>query len=758
MAPSTTQSPYLVSTNSTVQFNAILSVGDQVGLKKDGVTPWKMAGIPDGLGAYDNGDGTMTVLMNHELGATLGAVRDHGATGAFVSKLVIDKTTFEVKSATDLIQTVNLYNTTTGLYEAKTVAFARFCSADLPAVNAFFDPTTGLGTKERIFMNGEETGPEGRNFAHIVTGSEAGTSYELARLGNFSSENAVANAFSGAKTVVASTDDATPGEVYIYVGDKQATGTTIEKAGLTNGKLFGIQASFGDDVFATPTNGTFALVQQGANGDVSNMTGAQLQAGAAPLTQFGRPEDSCWDPSNPNRLYVATTGVPATATTPGIPTRLFALDFIDVEHPELGGKITVVLEGAVAGSNPATGPVMIDNLTVTESGLVILQEDPGNNTRLAKVWMYDPKADNGVDPFSGLTELAQHDPARFTNPSGPTATPAPFGTTGFGQDEESSGVIDVTSLLGADKLTFMLDSQAHYNIAGELVEGGQLMTMTVDTPNAGDTDYKGTNGADTFDGGFGNDELSGRGGDDKLFGNYGNDELNGGKGNDMLDGGVGNDELEGGDGNDMLFGGVGNDKLEGGEGKDTLDGGVGDDVLKGDEGNDILKGNFGNDKLDGGSGDDQLFGNQGKDILTGGRGNDRLDGGGGDDIIYLQSANDGMNFGSFENEGNRTFTSKGSSRGEQSERSSGGDAYGNDTIVFGNFSGHDTLYGFDSNPRGGQDLIDVSGLGLTASTFAANVSITASGGSTLVSLLSGDTLLLKDIAVATITIDDFLLV
>jgi hypothetical protein len=53
MAPSTTQSPYLVSTNSTVQFNAILSVGDQVGLKKDGVTPWKMAGIPDGLGAYD---------------------------------------------------------------------------------------------------------------------------------------------------------------------------------------------------------------------------------------------------------------------------------------------------------------------------------------------------------------------------------------------------------------------------------------------------------------------------------------------------------------------------------------------------------------------------------------------------------------------------------------------------------------------------------------------------------------------------------
>ncbi len=29
-----------------------------------------MVGIPDGLGAFDNHDGTFTVLMNHELGNT----------------------------------------------------------------------------------------------------------------------------------------------------------------------------------------------------------------------------------------------------------------------------------------------------------------------------------------------------------------------------------------------------------------------------------------------------------------------------------------------------------------------------------------------------------------------------------------------------------------------------------------------------------------------------------------------------------------
>ncbi len=46
----------------------ILTVGDSVNTKLDGVSPYRMVGIPDGLGAYDNGDGTFTVLMNHELG------------------------------------------------------------------------------------------------------------------------------------------------------------------------------------------------------------------------------------------------------------------------------------------------------------------------------------------------------------------------------------------------------------------------------------------------------------------------------------------------------------------------------------------------------------------------------------------------------------------------------------------------------------------------------------------------------------------
>jgi Ca2+-binding RTX toxin-like protein len=653
--PSSSQTPYLVPTHVGVQFVSILSTGDQADIK-DGPPgsegqPWRMVGIPDGLGAFDNGDGTMTVLMNHELGATSGAVREHGSTGAFVSRLVVDLDTLEVVSAGDLSQDVFLFDRDANTYVETTTQFGRLCSADLPAVSAFYDASTGLGTTERIFMDGEEIGNEGRAFAHVVTGPEAGDSYELPALGRFSWENSVANAYTGAKTVVMGLDDSSPvGEVYLYVGDKRATGTAVERAGLTDGDLYGIAASFGDDGAVAPTQGTFQLVLQGDDGDVTHTTGTQLQAQSAPLTQFGRPEDGAWDPSNPSRFYFVTTGAGAT------PMRLWALDFTDIEHPELGGTITMLVEGGLAGSNPADLPVMFDNMTVTESGLVIIQEDPGNNPRLARVWMYNPATDNGVDALSGLTQIARHDPARFTNPAGPTGTPAPGSLTGFGQDEESSGVVDMTNPLGnGERLAFLLDTQAHYAFSpSEFVEGGQLMAMFVDLPNPGNSRFNGTSGSDTYDGGFGDDRIDGGRGDDVLWGNYGDDRVDGGNGNDSIDGGPGEDRLNGGGGNDTVAGGTGDDDLRGEDGDDSLDGGVGDDRLEGGDGSDTLMGNVGDDNLKGGGDDDSLHGGQGVDRLSGGDGNDdlhggsaadELDGGKGDDMLNGGAGGDDLTGG-----------------------------------------------------------------------------------------------------------------
>jgi hypothetical protein len=66
--------------------------------------------------------------------------------------------------------------------------------------------------------------------------------------------------------------------------------------------------------------------------------------------------------------------------------------------------------------------------------------------------------------------VAQHDPARFGNITVPATAP-------FNQDEESSGIIDVSSILGEG--WYLPDVQAHYSITGELVEGGQLLALHV---------------------------------------------------------------------------------------------------------------------------------------------------------------------------------------------------------------------------------------------------------------------------------------
>jgi RTX calcium-binding nonapeptide repeat (4 copies) len=707
--PSSSQTPYVVPTMDGVQLVSLLSTGDHVGLKPDG-TPWRMVGIPDGLGAFDNGDGTMTVLMNHELGATTGVVREHGSTGAFVSKLIIDKETLEVLHAEDLSKDVFLFDRTTDTYVEGTTQYGRLCSADLAPVSAFFDATTGLGTTERIFMDGEEVGNLGRAFAHIVTGTEAGDSYELPRLGQMSWENALANPASGVKTVVICLDDSTPGEVYLYVGDKQATGTAVEKAGLTNGLLYGIAASFGEDKGVTPPggtppSGTFTLVAQGNNGDVSHIDGSILQNQNDPLTQFGRPEDGHWDPSNPNRFYFVTTG--ATVDGVQIPTRLWAMDFIDVEHPELGGTIKVMLEGGVTNSLDQTIPVMMDNMTVTESGLVILQEDVGNNPRLGKIWMFDPKTGE-------VTELAHHDADRF----GVLGAPAPGGV--FNQDEESSGVFDVTDMLGnGEKLALLLDTQAHYAFAGaEFVEGGQLQLMYVDLPNPGDTAFSGTNGSDTFDGGFGDDKLGGGIGDDTLYGNYGDDRIDGGSGNDTLDAGPGVDSVKGGEGNDLIVGGTGNDELKGDNDNDTIDGGVGDDELNGGQGDDELKGGFGNDHLDGGPGNDVLEGNQGSDDLSGGAGNDRINGGGGDD---------GM---------------------------AGG--MGQDAFVFGPDFGNDVILDFAAGPALG-DVIEIDHTIFDTPQDVLNASVDTVSG-VLITVDADNSILLENVTKASLSQNDFMFV
>jgi hypothetical protein len=272
VGPSTPETPYLVPTAPGVGFTSVISAGDEVvGATNPDGTAWRFVGIPDGIGAFDNGDGTATVLVNHEIGATNGVVREHGSTGAFVGRLLVDIDSLAVLAADDLGDRVSLWDAAGGGFVEGTTAFGRLCSADLALPSAFFDAASGKGTQDRIYLNGEEIA-EGRSFAWIATGAEEGDVYELPRLGTFSWENALASPNSGERTVVIGLDDLSADPlrpVYVYVGEKQGTGNVVERAGLTNGELWGLRASFALDGRDAPEQSAFLLENLG---DVSGMT------------------------------------------------------------------------------------------------------------------------------------------------------------------------------------------------------------------------------------------------------------------------------------------------------------------------------------------------------------------------------------------------------------------------------------------------------------------------------------------------------
>jgi Ca2+-binding RTX toxin-like protein len=161
-----------------------------------------------------------------------------------------------------------------------------------------------------------------------------------------------------------------------------------------------------------------------------------------------------------------------------------------------------------------------------------------------------------------------------------------------------------------------------------------------------------TEGADSFTGFNGDDQIDLLGGDDTYDGLSGNDQIDGGAGNDTLRAGgpigtsIGGSRIDGGSGNDLLTAGYGQDTLSGGDDSDTLYGGDGDDALDGGDGSDKLYGDDGDDTLFGG---DWITGSaaDGADLLDGGAGNDQLNGWYGDDTLLGGAGNDVLN-GSFD--------------------------------------------------------------------------------------------------------------
>lgn len=481
--PSTSSSPYVQGLQAGTDITSILTTGDSVG-------GYRMAGIPDGLGAFDNGNGTFTVLMNHEIGSAAGAIRAHGGTGAFVSSWVIDKATLAVQSGGDLIQRVYGWDSSTqsvgGQLSGSSLSFQRFCSADLAATSAYSYTANGVtyGTTNRIFLNGEEVGTvaNSRAMAHVATGSNAGSSFVLGKFNTSTNgstasnaatsyaayENLLANPYSQLKTIVIGNNDGGTGvlsnAVSVYVGTKQATGNDVERAGLTNGVMKFVKV---DGVSAEINNSTTRTT------GISN--GARFSLSDTASTTFSRPEDGAWSADGKTYYFVTTDRLDNTELTTGTQkgaTRLWSLSFDDIANPEGGGKIDLLIDGGT--STGANKPNMFDNISVNSDGTITLLEDTGNAAHNGKMWQFDPLTKQ-------LVMVAKSDTARFGDVVNGVFVP---GSGQLTQDEETSGVIDVTSLLGRNDgkkyQLFVMQNHAAATgpFASELVEGGQLMMMS----------------------------------------------------------------------------------------------------------------------------------------------------------------------------------------------------------------------------------------------------------------------------------------
>ena len=478
IGPSTSLGSYVIPEPGVagVEITSLLTVNDPI---KTATNGYKLVGIPDGMGASVSG-GDIVLTVNYELANTAGITRAHGQKGAFVSKFTIDPATLEVKTGSDLITSASYWNYQTssygtdpgkipGLTEDFGAAFKRFCSGSVASATQLSNAATGKGFNGTMHFAGEETGSEGRLFAVDVATGEA---RQLPRVGLFSYENGVVATTGSDTTFVVGTTDATPGFLNSYIGTKTNTGNQWDKAGLTNGKRYSMKAlkpgggSFATDfemrqavAVGTPVRFEWTEIDWNKSG-----TAQQAEAVAEGALGLVRIEDGAFDPNNPRDFYFVTTERPTQAdqTKTDQYGGLWRMRYDDITHPAAGGTLSLLL-----GGNEAVRMSKPDNLDIDTNGNILIQEDPGGVPYLAGIYAY--RISDGQ-----LKRIATFDPAVFS--------------AADKQDEESSGIIDTASTLGAG--TFLFNVQAHNKVglpagtgAGtieEFVENGQLNMLKVD--------------------------------------------------------------------------------------------------------------------------------------------------------------------------------------------------------------------------------------------------------------------------------------
>jgi len=517
---------------------------------------YALSGNVDGMGYMDNGDGTFTLLMNQEhynfgggdAAQASNSPRKLGNSGSFIASWKIDKHSGEVLSGEDFIDSVDFwdgsayYNKTDLSLYTHPDTLERFCSATLAPESAFYNPATGKGTQERIFTTGEESDgyesfisyyhgisnkgggyregdfevdvPQllenggktlGRAFAVMVTGEEKGKAIELPALGKVRFENIVPRAHAMDKTVIVITDDSKPnkskpaadgGFVMFYQGEKRTTGSTIERAGLSDGQLYALKFSEFTDMTdngegsSVSENGAgYAAMDRGLDFTLAAVSNHEAVKGmnqldfrnatvATGAAQFRSAEDVVWDPQNPKVVYWADY------------YGLYMAVFNNAEDITQGGKAYRLLK-----RNNEKQMYKFDNLEalVGNDGITRIAIQIDNGDMLSPIFVYNTATREA-------TKVAEFNPLVFGKAGSYGASESEDyrqyyrKSSSASADTESSAIIYAGDILGEG--WFIIGSQQHFNVESRaevfgtadtlgrnklqlMTEGGQLMAIYI---------------------------------------------------------------------------------------------------------------------------------------------------------------------------------------------------------------------------------------------------------------------------------------
>ncbi len=511
--------------------HALLTIGERLPSRDPRVPTYQPVGALDGLGAYRLDEGTVRVLVNHEVNARAGyAYRlDNGTalTGSRISFLDLDRRTLQLLNGGMAYGTIRDRQgriVTTG-FQVNEVSqtirgLSRLCSSQLIGAGTFHFVDT-------IYLTQEEL-PD--PLAHPYGGTvwaldvERRTLHAVPAMGRMAGENTTPLSGPPESVVLLIGDDAIPqtdqGEtadlhtsavvtapLWLYVGQKNASAFEVRRAlppevepasflnrnGLLVGQLYYFAAENGVRTVAQ-FHGTGSILpgiwkkievwdrtKAGEKGydPLGYKTGLTLrrEAKAGGAFQFSRPEDVSTHPFIGTRAVLASTG--RDTVFPG--DAWGTIYQIDVDMRRMRATLTILYDGDDAGarfSHPDAGIRNPDNLEWAGDGLIYLQEDNAkqraplfgsHSGQEASVW--------SLDPLTGeVQRIAQIDRSVVWPRDSTDEEPDVIGAW------ESSGILDVTHLFDSwiGRRILLATVQAHTIRDGlmtqrKLVEAGQLI-------------------------------------------------------------------------------------------------------------------------------------------------------------------------------------------------------------------------------------------------------------------------------------------